>query len=187
MIGYQKNSNELSTPPPPPFTLSSVERDHSVWRYLWPFFTGRMFAWVICLLAVGALAVSGVVLLWASDPGVLPWALVGAMSGGLWMGPYRFLPEKLIITMHSDPTPIIREVAERMLDDFNYIVDNEKSSEAHVHFRHRHSVKNEWIFWSEQEVNLWRYGDNRIELRGPRHIVAAVRAHLRSKLWKLRQ
>lgn len=184
MTGYRKNTNELPEQPPPPFTLSAVERDHSVWRYFWPFLTVRMLAWIICLLGVGALAVSGAVLLWASDRGVLPWALAGAMSGGLWMGPYRFLPEKMTVTTRIDPAPLVREIAVRMLEEFDYIVDAEKSGEAHVHFRPRHSVKNEWIFWDEQDVDLWRYGDDRIELRGPRHIVLAMSRHLRGKLRK---
>lgn len=175
---FEADTDSLK-PGGPPFVVSPVKRTHSVRRYLWPFQTRKCLIWTVCLLAGGCLAWTAVILLWL-DPGALPWALVGAVTGGMYMGPYIMLPAQMTISSRSDARHHVDDVTRAMLR-MGYVVGAATSEPGHIHYEPKLSSKLRWLYWSEQDIDL-RHRDNKIELSGPVSKMERLRYHLLKQL-----
>ncbi|MDM5178907.1 hypothetical protein PO883_17025 [Massilia sp. DJPM01] len=161
-------------------TVLSVKPAYGIWRYLWPFQTWNILIWMLCILTLGGLTFTAIVLLWF-DPASLPWTLTGALIGAMWMGPYRYLPDKMVVALNDNPSHFIQGVEQFMLQ-IGYIVDPYKSNAKHIRFRPKRSMKpGAFIFWAEEDVDLLPYSDNKAELLGPPYILERLRRHWRSK------
>lgn len=119
-------------PVPPPFELSTVERAHAWWGYLWPFRTRKDLVVTLCIQAGGSLAWTAVILLWL-DPGALPWALGGGLIGGTWLGPYRSLPAKMTITTRSAARHHLADV-QKMVLKIGFVPSGKVTKPGHYHY-----------------------------------------------------
>lgn len=148
---------------PRPFDLSPIERTHAWWGYLWPFQTRKTLAWMLGLLAGGALVDTALVLFWL-EPGALPFVLGGAFIGGM-SAPYRVLPVKMTVTSRGEVRRHVETITQLMLRR-GYIVDQSTDQAGHVRYCPKSRDRWPWLYWSEQDMGL-HWHDHQIELSGP--------------------
>jgi hypothetical protein len=163
---------------PPPFELSTVERAHGWWGYLWPFQTRKTLIWTLGLLAGGLLLDTAMVLLWL-DPGALPYVLGGAFLGGM-SAAYRVLPVKMTVTSRGDARQQVETITQLMLSR-GYVVDQPTDQAGRVQYCPKSRDRWPWLYWSEQDMGL-RWRDHQIELHGPFNTMAWLHGQLLEQL-----
>lgn len=176
-------SRDPNTPVVPPlFELSAIERTHSWWLYLWPFQSRKALVTVLCIVTVGSLLETLIVLRWL-DPGALPWALTGGLLGAIWLGPYRALPARMTIATRSEARYFLNDI-KQLVELRQYVAVTPVNDPAHVHFRHKaHFTWAHRLAWDEQDADL-RWKDQQIELRGPINLLESVHRQLLQQLEK---
>jgi hypothetical protein len=115
-----------------PVAVSSIERTHSIWLYLWPFRSREERVLLLRLFAVGLLIWALVVWLWL-DHEELPYVLVGALSGGLWLGPYRALPARMTITTRGQARDYLADVQTLVLR-IGFVPSDKVTEPGHYHY-----------------------------------------------------
>jgi hypothetical protein len=147
----------------PPFSFSPIERTHSAWRYLWPFQSRQERVLLLRVFAAGLVLDAVVVWLCVALEAV-PYALVGGLIGGLWLGPYRSLPAKLTITTRSEARHHLADV-QKLLLRIGFVPSGKMTEPGH----YRYDVKApdnalvRLIFVEGQTFDL-RLGEHTIEL-----------------------
>jgi hypothetical protein len=182
MFTTKDNAKPLNAIAYAPFTLSKIERTHSLWRYLWPFQSVKQFL----LFMTASIAIALVCFILARAwPDVEPLQSgAGALILALMIiWPCYELPAKMIILTRDSARQFIPQL-EKVIINWGFSVSplDLYVNKDQINFIIKWPPYLAWLYSPEQNIKLRRLSENEIELRGPARILNSIQMFLR---WEL--